>query len=241
MSIFAVPVTRLSTVLDLGGLTPGTSYTFRLDVTDAAGSVGVAELDIDVNNAPTSGGLSITPMTGVAITTLFTFTMSNWIDEDLPLTYEFRYLSISQANVKSEVPLGNADASPSLNSAMGPGKAQSGYKVTMVGYVRDVYDAEARSPLTNITVKAVVVTQNYLQDLTNNVVGNAAQTGDVGALLQSVNAIAGVMNVEEDDDANDDASVAEAKQAIVSSIVTSLVSAMDTFEVRAGGGTQAGY
>lgn len=69
-------------------LLPGTTYTFRVDVTMRdSGATGFATLDVELNSIPRSGKIEVSPSEGRALSTKFTVTALNWIDEpgDLPL------------------------------------------------------------------------------------------------------------------------------------------------------------
>jgi hypothetical protein len=92
-SVFAVSPTRLLTVLQLGALTQGSRYKFRLTATasgddDRAESVsGFAEVSVLINSPPSSGLFTVSPATGVALVTDFALVCSSWVDDvdDLPL------------------------------------------------------------------------------------------------------------------------------------------------------------
>jgi hypothetical protein len=98
-SVFAVSTSRLLTVLELGALTQGSTYAFRLIATATgtnnthADSVSAfAEISILVNSPPSSGSFSASPGYGVALQTEFALLCSSWVDDvdDLPLKYGFR-------------------------------------------------------------------------------------------------------------------------------------------------------
>jgi hypothetical protein len=98
-SVFAVSTTLLVTVLELGALTHGSTYSFRLTATSTrtddihADSVSAfAEISIHVNSPPSSGSFSASPAYGVALQTKFALVCSSWVDDadNLPLKYGFR-------------------------------------------------------------------------------------------------------------------------------------------------------
>jgi len=80
---------RLSAVVAVGLLTPGSTYTLRLTATDSDSSASYAEVTLTMNTAPASGTLVVTPLSGFALDTSFTLETLNWVDEDLPLAYVF--------------------------------------------------------------------------------------------------------------------------------------------------------
>ena len=89
---------KLNTVLELGALTQGSTYTFLLTAfatgTDDDANVvsGYAETTVVVNAPPSSGTFTASPSSGTALVTTFTLTASSWVDDasDLPLQYSFR-------------------------------------------------------------------------------------------------------------------------------------------------------
>jgi len=138
--VFAVSATRLLTVLELGALTQGSTYSFRLTATATgtddvrADSVSAfAEVSVLVNSPPSSGLFSATPGDGVALQTEFALVCSSWVDDadDLPLKYGFRAApgvdvasaTTTQAAEQVLVALGNT---PSYTTLLPEGDQASG-------------------------------------------------------------------------------------------------------------------
>jgi hypothetical protein len=88
-------------------LIPGTTYTFRLTVTNSNGD-GYAQTSTMVNTAPVHGTISSNPSSGTALSD-FTLTSTSWTSAQAPLSY---YFSIK--NGESEVRLTKVS---SLNTA----------------------------------------------------------------------------------------------------------------------------
>jgi len=98
-SVFAAAPTRLVTVLQLGALTEGQTYNFRLTASvapipgDTTSNItsSFSELSVVVNSPPSSGSFVVSPGSGVALTTSFTLACASWVDDesDLPLSYAF--------------------------------------------------------------------------------------------------------------------------------------------------------
>jgi len=92
-SVFAASPMRLATVLELGALTEGSTYAFRLTAfaqgdDDSVPPVSAfAEVSVVVNSPPSTGAFLVSPMEGVALTTEFSLSCEAWVDEaeDLPL------------------------------------------------------------------------------------------------------------------------------------------------------------
>ena len=138
-SVFAVSSTRLLTVLDLGALTFGSTYSFRLTATasgedDRAESLSsFAEVNVHVNSPPSSGMFGVSPGNGVDLQTEFALVCSSWVDDvdDLPLKYGFRSApgvevasaTTTQATEQLLVSLGNT---PSYTTLLPEGDEASG-------------------------------------------------------------------------------------------------------------------
>ena len=83
----------MNLVLSSNTLAAGSTTLFRLQCND-----GFSSLTVYTNTPPASGLLAVDPESGIEISTVFSFSSSNWFDEDTPLTYEFSFYSNS--NIK---------------------------------------------------------------------------------------------------------------------------------------------
>jgi hypothetical protein len=77
----------------LGSSTP---YTFSLSVD---GFASAASIEITMNTPPLPGSFDVSPSNGTMLVTKFSFSASMFIDEDLPITYQFAYLSDGRSMV----------------------------------------------------------------------------------------------------------------------------------------------
>eukprot|EP01039_Chlorochromonas_danica_P010633 gene10633-11785_t len=100
-----------------------------------------SQISFTVNAAPRSGLFSIIPSSGQELTTLFSYSCSQWLDEDLPLSYQFGYFSIAgrQMILRSRLPTAYADL------LLTAGEAVQGYKVMAVAQVFDALNSNATS------------------------------------------------------------------------------------------------
>ena len=82
-------------------LPAGVTYSFILTCSLASpGKSASSLITVEVNKAPSPGLLLISPSTGgEELSTSFVFSCSRWVDDDLPLTYVFGYLSSSGQQV----------------------------------------------------------------------------------------------------------------------------------------------
>ncbi|KAL3659357.1 hypothetical protein V7S43_015628 [Phytophthora oleae] len=198
-SIFAVPRGRLVMLLSEGKLTPGVSYKFQLNATDSSGQTGSATLTVVANSPPSSGSLSVTPSVGYALEDKFSVLASDWVDEDLPLKYTFKYIKGSAYSGENEIALGASTPDALFVSQLGLGGGGN-YTVTLVVYVQDALGASTRVAK-EIQVKQLEVAAAdqaaYLANKTNAVLAEAL-TGDPGTVLNTINALADMVNGKEE-------------------------------------------
>lgn len=102
LAAFSVPLSVTATdpstslVLPAGTFAPGATYTIRLTAEDGTGRV---QADTRITTAAAPKGLSgrplgellVTPLAGVALSTPFTLTAANWLQDGAPLFYQFQY------------------------------------------------------------------------------------------------------------------------------------------------------
>ena len=87
---FVVGPNVLSLVVNPYSLVPGATYTFEL-AADLAGSfqTGFARVDVVVARPPAGGFLTVSPRTGVALTTRYDLEATEWTTDAFPLRYRF--------------------------------------------------------------------------------------------------------------------------------------------------------
>jgi hypothetical protein len=77
-------------------LAPGAVYVFRLVYNSRNGQdFRSAEVAITTNDIPQSGLFSVSSRSGVELQDLFSFSASQWSDDQLPLLYRFGYFAVS--------------------------------------------------------------------------------------------------------------------------------------------------
>ncbi|KAG3237801.1 hypothetical protein PI124_g17218, partial [Phytophthora idaei] len=198
-SVFAVPRGRLMMLVSEGKLTPGVSYKFQLNATDSSGQTGSATITVVVNSPPSSGSLSVTPAVGCALEDKFSVLVSDWVDEDLPLKYTFKYIKGATYSGENEIALGASTPDALFLSQLGLGGGDNN-TVTLVVYVQDALGATTRVTK-EIQVKPMVVAAAnqaaYLANKTNAVLAEAL-TGDPGKVLNTINALADMVNGKEE-------------------------------------------
>jgi hypothetical protein len=131
-SLLLTTRTSKDLVLKAGALQPGAQYEFELLVyAENMALPGKAYKNVVVNKRPTSGKCFASPPTGLAHNTSFTLQCSGWEDEDLPLTYEYKMMRRSGANMNLQV----AEGSNKVETLLDPGKND------IVAYIYDFYGA----------------------------------------------------------------------------------------------------
>jgi hypothetical protein len=73
-----------------------TSYIFSLGCDSSTSSIVVS-----TNAAPIGGTFSVQPNEGEELNTMFAMTASEWMDIDLPLSFQFGYLTLSSSSISS--------------------------------------------------------------------------------------------------------------------------------------------
>ena len=68
---------------------------------------------------PTSGSLAVLPAEGYSLDTVFSLSSLNWVDSDLPLSYEFKFDSGAEGDM--QVPLMMAGSSTQIDTMLPPG------------------------------------------------------------------------------------------------------------------------
>jgi hypothetical protein len=96
------------------------TYSFSLGCT-AGGTTTMTKVTVTTNGGPINGMFYVSPSTGTELTTEFTFSTDYWSDPNLPIMYEFGYISGSASAIiqsKSKLMYGvvTLPAGPTANS-----------------------------------------------------------------------------------------------------------------------------
>ena len=66
----------------------------------------VASITVVTNSPPLPGTFRVSPTSGVELSTVFSFVVAQWVDSDIPLMYQFGYVTLqSGANTFHSVNL----------------------------------------------------------------------------------------------------------------------------------------
>ena len=74
-------------------LPPGVKLTFSLTCSTLLGQVGTAKVTVVTNSPPLPGVFFVDPSEGVELADQFRFTSSMFSDDDMPITYQYGFLS----------------------------------------------------------------------------------------------------------------------------------------------------
>ncbi len=179
----------------------GSTVVFRLDASFAGDSTrfpGFSTFPITVNSPPSGGSVSVDPLTGAALTDVFSITAFSWTDDasDLPLSYKFDYRLVD-----SQTPKSVQGGSPS-NTASTPLPAgldtQNG-SVTVITTAYDIFNAGASA---TVTVTVIAVANFDLGAYVDSQVADALATGNTDQLTQTVSNAASTANTVDCSQAN---------------------------------------
>jgi sugar lactone lactonase YvrE len=134
-------------------LSPGQSYTFALKclsstMPSSVASVTASLISVIVNSPPIPGQFSVSPLSGKEIFDSFAFTCSGWIDNDLPVSYRFSYIS----HTGNRMLLRSLSIIPYTSSPLPAGSSTNDYKVFGIADIYDSYNANTTSAF-SVTVK----------------------------------------------------------------------------------------
>ena len=91
--IISTRVSSKSLVTKPGVLKSDTQYKFILTAPRKGRYSGYSEFKVTLNSPPVGGVCNVSPLSGITLTTEFTFKCLNWQDPDRQLQYQFSYLT----------------------------------------------------------------------------------------------------------------------------------------------------
>jgi len=139
-----------------------------------------------MNSAPRFGSVSVSPVTGIELVTVFDFEASDWYDAETPLSYQFEFVSYS---LLSMTLMARAEKTYA-EGVLPAGNPEDGSNVTCVVRVFDSLDAFA------VTSTKVVVTPaigDSVGLLTESITSSSALS-DVDTLKQLISVGTTVIN-----------------------------------------------
>jgi len=151
---------KLPLVLSPAGLMPKMTYTFQLSAQNEFDVKGASSITFATVGPPTSGSLHAHPTVGQALFDQFTLIAQDWVDDadSYPLLYSFFYIIGEDGPGVTEYLLTANQMSQKLGDTNLPPGSNQTSTITAVSYVKNVYEAEARS-----TVRMTVYPPNVSQ------------------------------------------------------------------------------
>ncbi|KAJ0409351.1 hypothetical protein ATCC90586_000973 [Pythium insidiosum] len=186
---------RRTMVLRENSLTPGITYQFQLLAEDSAGATAAATIAVAANAPPTSGSLTVTPSSGHALDDTFTVQCSNWVDEDLPLRYTYRFIKGSAFSGGAEATLGSASLDPLFKSIFSAGGGDNA-TITVVAYIQDALGATTRVFREIVVQEKVIKPEEqaaYLAEKASDVLASVS-SGDPSKVLNVISALGDMLN-----------------------------------------------
>jgi hypothetical protein len=180
------------TVVQLSVLTEGFTYTLKLAAVDTARKSSYTTITFTMNEAPSSGSLTVSPLTGWALSTYFAFSAKNWVDDDLPLTYVFGTVAVNSNGslTTALTPFGDSRSDCFWNDVMlAQGDEATNYTVGTFVRVIDSYGA-AGEYATLAHVKNQDLTLDQLLNASRTQSNSALDTGSADTARQVILATA---------------------------------------------------
>ena len=146
----AVVSNSLRVLVSLSSLTAGNTYTLSLYAEDTEKLSSFSTITLNMNEAPSGGGIIASPKKGFALVTPFALSAVNWVDEDLPLSYLFGTAAVVTStgiiDTCDRSPFGGDQVDSSLNNvALPQGAQEANYTVGCFAAAIDTFGASGLS------------------------------------------------------------------------------------------------
>jgi hypothetical protein len=151
--------------------------------------LGTSSIQLTTNGAPLPGSFSSNPLFGDELSTSFTLFADSWSDSDLPITYQFGFISPSTGS--KMVVLGRS-SSISTSTTLPAGHEALQFAVRCSLQVYDVFNASTITSLT-VAVHPISAAQQQTQ-LTNLLASSTSSTLDVDSQKALISVVSSVIN-----------------------------------------------
>jgi hypothetical protein len=198
---------QVSSLVIVGNSLPSqSSFLFTLSCSLVNGHSSLSSVIIRTNSPPFGGALQVNPVEGVMLETEFTLFSFNWVDEDLPLFYQFGYLSaslspsflsfVSSSNgmvvFRSKLQLSSASTLlPSGPPNRDPSKPPA--NLTCVVMVFDQMDSSSRA-FFGVLVKELQKSEDDLRLFLLHGINSSRVNSDPDDLKRAISSTAAVLN-----------------------------------------------
>jgi hypothetical protein len=166
----------LSLVIAGNTLSEASTFVFTLSCALDNGYSSSSSISISTNSPPFGGSLKVSPVSGgVMFETLFSMRSLSWVDDDLPLSYEFGYLTpgdLSVSILRSKQQLSSASTLlPSGTRAESVNGTRSS-NLSCVVSVSDSLDSSSLSALTVSVTEKTMTTDALKSFLTDKIIAS---------------------------------------------------------------------
>jgi hypothetical protein len=162
------------------------TYSFSLKVD---GFTSLLTISVNVNSPPALGSFLVTPTTGTELTTSFTFSAPQWVDQDLPISYEFSF-TISYLTSSAKSLIRGRSESTFTSSYLPSGLVSNNHRLLVRAALFDSLNAETSSTLL-VTVTSLGASAEDLHALISSQLSNK---GDVDVTKQALSLTSAVLN-----------------------------------------------
>eukprot|EP01031_Cornospumella_fuschlensis_P028622 gene28623-34552_t len=174
-------------------LPTGFNIAFKLSCyLQSPGVSSSSSINIFVNSPPRPGFFLVSPEEEVELTYLFSFSCSRWVDDDLPLTYQFGFIAPTAGG--SEVVLRSKMLVSFADLALSAGLASRNFTVNCFAQVFDSLQSNATSFAAVRVLEKPALSGDELQNFVLSGIQQGNLTGNVDALKQAASMSSFLMN-----------------------------------------------
>ena len=194
-SSLAVGVNQFNLLISGGSLVwKPTPYVFSLSATSSSSTV-YSSISVSLNRPPRSGSLSSNPWSGTVMNTSFHLSVSGWEDEDLPLSYEFFYLSNGKNTLRRQSEFTFVDSMLPLGSSSNGNQLDCWVKVfdSLNGFSSSVVSVVVKMPSLSSSSS---LSSSLLLEKSTSLLVTSQNSGPVQSesVLQSVSLLSSILN-----------------------------------------------
>jgi Na+-transporting methylmalonyl-CoA/oxaloacetate decarboxylase gamma subunit len=180
---------------------PQSTFVFTLSCTLGNGQSSSTSVAITTNSPPFGGSLDVSPVVGVMLETVFSMLSLDWVDEDLPLSYEFGYLTPSPFSPSSfsspanDVTVFRSKSQLTYASTLLPsGLNESSSNLTCVVIAFDQLNSYSREIFADVFVEERILSIDDMEIFLWNGINSSLVTGDPNDLKNTLSSTTTVLN-----------------------------------------------
>ncbi len=180
-------------VIPAGVLPERTNPLFTFSFSPINSQVSVqSSVAVVINGPPLPGSFAVTPVSGVGLSTSFTSGAFNWVDVDLPITFEFGFVSPSSSSSSYLVTQSRSQAAFG-SSFLPAGSVGSAYSIVCSAKIFDSLNTNTTVTST-ITVHPSVMNMSTLAHFTTSQLFSSAAVDDIKQVMSAVGSTLNVVD-----------------------------------------------